>query len=89
MMGVSHVTVLRWLRDGYIARYPDGLIDAADAERLLADFGLPRARFEAGNSAAQYRVSVEDVLAAPLPDLDAMLEALPDLDTLLPFDIAD
>ena len=37
-IGVSHVTVLRWLRDGYITRRPDGLIDAEIAAESLASW---------------------------------------------------
>lgn len=68
MMNVSHTTVRRWLRDGYFEPRPDGTIDAADAERRLAEFGLPRYRFEGGGAAAETRVSLREVLARPSID---------------------
>ncbi|MBX3515561.1 MAG: hypothetical protein KF815_01290 [Rhodospirillales bacterium] len=64
-IGVSHVTVLRWLRDGYITRRPDGLIDAEIAAESLAAWGLPRHRFEAGGAGGEYRVSLAEIMAAP------------------------
>ena len=64
-IGVSHVTVLRWLRDGYITRRPaDGLIDPAAAEAALASWGLPRHRFEAGGG-AEVRLTLAQALAWP------------------------
>lgn len=65
MMGVSHTTVRRWLRDGYYEPRPDGTIDAAAAEQALTAFGLPRHRFEGGG---EYRVSLAEILARPAVD---------------------
>ncbi len=82
--GVSHVTVLRWLRDGYIVRRPDGLIDPVDAERRLAEFGLPRARFEGG--AGECRMTLSQAMALPFTaDAEAAVAEVVD-DLLRPAD---
>jgi len=64
-IGGAHVTVLRWLRDGYIALQPDGTIDAAAAEAALASWGLPRHRFEAGGAGGEIRMTLAEAMAAP------------------------
>lgn len=65
MMNVSRPAVRRWLRLGYIVRRPDGTIDPVDAERRLAEFGLPRHRFEAGGAGGEIRMTLAEAMALP------------------------
>jgi len=86
MVGVSHVTVLRGLRDGYIVRRPDGLIDAEIAAKTLAALGLPRHRFETGADGGGCRLTLAQAMAAPFSaSAQAVVDevAAVDLDELL------